>query len=925
MPKQVLYKIIKVSTTKIKRHKRNLGNILYEEAQKEEQIVAIGDNLVLRKLRELKKDKLTPDEIFDQLKNIESQLEKIKQLPYSTKLIKTRQKLEAQLLSLQYVTDIVNVYVENKKHYKEIALNGFTLNGTAYKRFCCGAGQMRRNTVTFINEVYYEKMTDALMCGLHNKIETITLAKLSAYFALSFSSVLWVRKPRFCVIPDLETVLKKQPVDVIIKQKDGTKKVETKEMDLTLNSCDGEGLISPQCAEWFSGDMGLDYTCCQFVVRTAFVKGCLLTFDFKSYLKEVCQKDKIKSIYGEEFYIDDLDILLTESMFKMHKYYTSTEQYQNFHDANHLHWGVARYNKKQDDHYTQLNYQYIQNNNLNDESIEKLLTPTKEWFTKICSGDKLYSILYAIGCRGEEETFEEIQNSCSSIHAKAIVQNAEMLNDGYVQSKIYQSIKESFRQAKIGKLWCRGGYQFMLSDPVPLLRNAVGLDPTGLIPSNHIYSAYWNRDQPKQLDLCRSPMVDRHEHNVVSLAASPDMDYWYQHLYSGIIYSIYDTSTIRHSDSDFDGDIVFSTDNKTLISGAYRDNLPITYEKEKAPKKAVTYENIIACDLDGFDTLVGQITNHSTSLNAMLPLFPKESKPDEHEEMLLRLKLLREIIGAEIDKIKLGVAPEFPQDWIKRQHIDKEQDSEEVIAEKIRANSMVICKKPYFMIHLYDKLKQSYKNHMRQFQLDCKNNYNVTLYELIQKPEKTPEEQKFIRKAGYFSPVLDTPCVMNKICHKVEQLETGILKKQKEQESMLPSFSKHMYTIQKKKLLKLEEFYKEYKARRKFTFVKKLLTDMNSQDEFFEFLHSMTSALVQEYQNKCYTHISSNTTELFEYMIALSESETIKNFDFTFIWDILGNDILKIIPQKNSIIYKESRTGMSYLGKKYEVMEVELT
>lgn len=925
MTKQTQYKIIKLSTTKLMQGKRKIEPLSFFTAEKDGLIVEIGDNLILRKLREIKKEKRNPDELFEFLKEIDAELEEIKQLPKSRGQIKRRKKLMDLKLSILYVTDIVNVMVVNKKHYEQIALRGFQINGIAYKRFCCGAGQMRRNTVTFINERYYEQMTRELMCGLDGKIEKITLAKLSAYFALSFSSVLWVRKPRFCVIPDLYTLLPNQEIEFIVKHPDGSKTIETRRMDLNLNSCDGEGLISPQCAEWFSTDMGLDYTCCQFIIRTAFVKGCLLTFDFKKYVKEVCGTDRIRSIYGEEFYLDDLDVLLTESMFKMHKYYQSVAAYQAHHDALGLHWGVARYNKRQEDPYTQLNYQYIQNSNLNEQALERLLMPTREWFTAICQGDPFYAVLYAIGCRDEKSSYQDILDSCGSLHTKAIVQNSHMLKDAYVQKKIYQNIKESFRQAKLGKLWCRGGYQFMLADPIPLLRQAVGLPAQGLIPARHVYSAYWKKQHATQLDLCRSPMLDRHEHNVAALCESPDMNDWYQYLYSGILYSIYDTSTLRHSDSDFDGDIVFATDNEELIRGAHMDHPPITYEKEKAPERPVTYENMIRCDMDGFNTLVGQITNHSTSINAMLPLFPKESKPQEHQELLNRLKLLREIIGAEIDKIKLGVSPEFPREWLKRQSLDKDQDSPEILLEKLRSNALVICKKPYFMIYLYEKLKHSYQNHTRQFSLDCKNKYNMSLYDLKQKPHKSQEESDFIKKAEYFSPVLDTPCTMNKICHKIEQLEKEILKQQKGTGSILPAFNKGMYPIQKKKLSILAQLYQEYMARRKFSFVRKLLSEMPGTDDFFEYLHTMIGAFIQEYQDKCYASVSTNTTELFEYMMALHASETIRNFDFTFVWDILGTDLLKIIPKEHSIIYKEAKSGLAYLGKTYEIMEVTET
>ena len=911
----------------------DLGNITYQKALKSKQIVDIGDNLLFYKIREHNGGARTPDEIYDYIKQLNDNIADVKKLPSSQINKDNIKQMDNQKLDMLYVTDIINVKVNNIDHYKQIALHGFTVNGKTYKRFCCGSGQMRRNTVTFINEQLYDEMYKKLMCGLDDektdtngvkvkRLDKIILAKLSAYFALSFSSVLWVRTPRICVISDVSTTLKDQNIDFIKKNTNGSKEVESRVMDIEMNSCDGEGLISPECAKWFSDDMGLDYTACQFVVRTAFVKGCLLTFDFKKYFHEVLGTDTINSIYGEPFKVDEIDVLLTESMFKMYKYYDSVEEYVGFHSEYGLKWGVARYNKKKDDNYSLLNYQYIQNNGLDDDGIDDLSSVTTDWFKKICSGDKFYSVMYSIGSQNDDCSVDDVINNCGSLHTKAIAQNSKMLEDGYVMKKTYESIKESFKQAKIGRWWCRGGYQFMLSDPIPLLQNAANKPIIGEIPANHVYSAYWNKYNPEEIDLCRSPMVDRHEHNISKLHKSKTTEDWYSYLYSGIIYSIYDLSTIRHSDSDFDGDIAFSTDNKQLINGAYRHNSPITYDKEKAPEREVTYQNIIECDLNGFDTLVGKITNNSTSMNAMLPLFPEDKYPEQHNELLNRLKLLREIIGAEIDKIKLGVSPEFPKEWIEREKIN-DDDSDEIKADKYKRNSMVICKKPYFMIYLYNTLYNSYKNHIKQFDIDCRNKYRKTLKDLRYVKDKSKDQVKFLKRADYFSPVLDSDCIMNKVCHKIERLEDGIVFEKDFSISVLPEFNTKKHKIENDKLEIIDNIYNEYKARRKFSYVKELMKETLQKDEYVEYINTMIKALIDEYKTKCNDGISTESVELFEYFMALAEKYNSKNkqFDYSVVWDILDTDILTIIPKENSLMYIESEDGKEYLGKKYKVLE----
>ena len=919
---------MKIPTSKIFRKKNfDLGDYTYQEAREKAELVAIGDNQVFHKIREYYKDNSTPLEIYDKVQKLYAErdmFKKIKETKENSKEL--RQKLvdkQDEIDNILYVRDIINVKVTNKNHYKDIALKHFKVNGITYKRLCCGSGQMRRNTVTFVNEELYDYLMESLMCGLNGKIQKITLAKLSAYFALSFSSVLWVREPRVCVIKDFFTTIPQQKIDFIVKHEDGTKTVEERIMDIELNSADGQGLISPQCAKWFSEDMGLDYDVCQFVIRSPFLKGCLLSFDFATYSKQVCGIDTITDMYGVSYPIDEIDVLVTESMFKMHKHYKSWQEYTKFHKMYNLKWGVARYNKKHDPEYSLLNYQYIQNCNLSDNDIDELIKPTISWINNICSGDDLYSLLYALGVKNGDEDFDDILEQCGDLFTKAVLKNKDMLKDGYVQKKLYDSIKESIRQAKIGRVWAKGGYQFMLSDPIPLLRNALGLDSTGLIPANQIYSNYWNNIKPKELGLYRSPMVDRHESNIVTLFNTQEARHWYQYLYSGIVYSIYDTSTIRHSDSDFDGDIVFSTDNQRLIKGAYRYNNPITYDKDKAPEKDFTYENIVMCDMDGFDTLVGQITNNSTSITAMLPNFPIDRYPNEHNELITRLKLLREIIGAEIDKIKLGVSPEFPKEWVEREHIHDE-DSDIEKARKYKRNSLVINKKAYFMIYIYDTLYRSYQNHMKQFDFDCKNKFGISYLDLKYSKNKTKPQKKFLKRNTYLSPVLDTSCIMNKLCHKIEHVEKNIMYSKNFNQSYLYNFNQQQYEIDDDVKYQLLILYKKYQAQKKFVHIKQIIDEVVvNKDEYKEYMSSMTKELARSIRKECYSLIS-NAERLFEYLLAIADdfkSEN-KQFSYNFIWDILDKDILNVIPQGNSYVCVQSDEGREYLGNRYELKEV---
>ena len=692
------------------------------------------------------------------MQDIRKEMKKIRKLPTSTENVEAIRNLQSQLDNLLFVDDIVNIKVVTKKEYRELGRKGFDLNGKHYVRFMVGSGQMRRNTVTFINEELFDYMQERLMCGLSGKIKTINLAKLSAYFALSFSSVLWVREPRVCVIKDFDTVIPNQRLNWINKGEDGNTVTQIYK-DIKLNSADGQGLISPEMAKLWAEDMHLNYVPCSFVVRTAFVKGNLVPFDFKEYAKEH-GVTTIKDRYGTEYNVEDVDVLLSESQFKMAKYYSSWEGYLSYHKAYNLKWGVARYNKEFDDEYVLTNYQYIQVLNLNKEDIDGLISYTTNWIKNICSGNLEYALTYNVGVKNPALNVDSIINSCGSTFTKAIIKNPEMLKDGFVQRKIYNSIKESIRQAKIGRIWVKGNYSFMISDPVAQCRSALGLSPDGLLPANHVYGNFWNeRGISGEVCLLRSPLTHYSEVNVQELSNTEEMQKWYKYIYSGIIYNIYDISVVKHADSDFDGDICMATDNPYFLKGAKREELPIMYDKEAVPTQKITLPNQVRGDIKGLDTKVGQITNYSTSMLAMLPLFKGEKQQDQKQEIETRLKLLRELQGAEIDKIKGTAPPNFPKSWRHWVHINKDDD-DITKAEKYKYNSMVVKKKPYFFIYLYSTLMNDYKNYEKNFNSISLTHFGVPIKVLLRRKDHTEGEMNLLRKYRKYSPVLETDCVM---------------------------------------------------------------------------------------------------------------------------------------------------------------------
>ena len=150
-------------------------------------------------------------------------------------------------------------------------------------------------------------------------------------------------------------------------------------------------------------------------------------------------------------------------------------------------------------------------------------------------------------------------------------------------------------------------------------------------------------------------------------------------------------------------------------------------------------------------------------------------KGDTERENIIkeRIRILRKLIGNSIDAAKGVEYIPFPTEWKKENKIE-ETDTEEVKALKRRKNSMRIKKKPYYFIYIYDKLKKQYMSYRKNNDFVCQIRFGCKIQELIEKKDKTDEEIKFLTRYNYFSPVLNTNCIMNMLCKRVEDLDFNL-------------------------------------------------------------------------------------------------------------------------------------------------------
>lgn len=901
-----------------------------ETARKELNLVSLSDNQVFLFLRKIKKtpfDREKLDSLY-KLRNDEKSLDKAK------RNLKKIENYQRKIDKMLFIPDIITVKMNSKKDYLDLTKRGFSINGIKFVRFVCTAAYLRRNVVGFINEKYYNQINEILMCGLDGKLKETNLGKFSAYYGLFMSAVTQVTTPRVCVIKDYETDLKDQKVDYIVTDQDGNRHIEERLKDMPMNWFDGMGLISPRMAEKWQKDMGLDYLPSGFIVRSAYIKGLVVPFDFHTFASVVANTDKITDAWGVEYNINDIDAILTVSQFKMWKEYENWQEYLSYSKKYGHVWGVSRVNKKSDDEFVLTNYQYLQTLSLSKTDIQKLAQPTVDWINGIGSGKLESVLLYLLGAQNsdfieETENNEEILNEVEMNFVKGIMLNPDLLNDDYIKSQIYKTLKRKIRDAKIGRLWVRGNYSFQLSDPYALCEWAFGMSVNGLVGANKMYCNFWNlRTNNKNILCSRSPLIHGSEHLLRELENNDDMEYWYQYIQSGIVNSIHDMAVVNMSDSDYDGDIIFSTDNEIMISGLPEKNYPITYDKRKVPNQKLTVKNLIKNDLNGFGSRIGQITNTASTMIAKQSSFERNSP--EWEELELRIKLLRMYQGEEIDKAKGLTAQPIPKYWTKKEKIDYENDTEAEIQRKQFNNRIVADTKPYFMGYIYPKMLEDHKKYLRKNNIKSMRKCGVNINELFDKENKSEQEKQLILQYNRYQPTLKNKCTMNELCNYVEQTDFDLkfFKNRNQGEKFdYKLLLSEDYIVRPKSVLyeRVSNLIKKYKNRlQDINYSTNLLmnSDMSKKD-IEEFVQEISFVNYIYFLEKDIERIGIKTTEIYNYFVQIIYEKFKQGYNI--IWDIFSDDVLEILNKGKMVIPVEDVTGdIIYFGKRYSLVEVEI-
>jgi hypothetical protein len=643
------------------------------------------------------------------------------------------------------------------------------------------------------------------------------------------------------------------------------------------------------------------------------MKGMLTVIDFHRFSEEVAEQHIIKDVWGNNVNVRDMDIIITESQLKLWDAFSNCSEYIDNCKKNGLIWGVSRYTPKEDNKFVFSNYQFLQAQDLDKDKIQSLCDKTINYFGDIIKDDISSTLLYLLG-RITNKYDENILNKIDDPVAKALILNNELINEPYIHNHIIRSMNKKIKDSYIGNLLLDGNYQIMISDPYAFMEHMFSLPVKGLLAKGEHYSDYWRLLKVDKVAAYRAPLTWRSEVNVLNLVDRGDICDWYENIKSGIIYNVHGIDDMIMADADRDGDLCMTTNEPELVSSAY-GGLPIAYERNKVPKSTIDENDLYQSDMKSFNTRIGFITNCSTTMYCMLSSYDESSL--EYNELINRLKICRKEQGNQIDKAKGLIVKSFPEHWTRWKKIDGKTLDEDVEHIKFN-NSIIIDKRPYFMRWLYTNYNKKYRKFNDNYDNFCISNFGQSLNTILEKTELTEKEQDTLSKYYRFSPLLDTDCIMNQICHYMEDnmkmLKDGFSNKADEHIIMI--LKNKSIPLDKEKLKKLYDLYKKYKSgRQNFSGIKD-----DYGEEKYKTLEQYNKSIRLES-----LFISNDISELANLAVSICY-EIHPSDNKSFAWNIFSEGIIDNIRKNKQDLVKvpfyDEHGDIEYLGKFYTTREV---
>jgi len=568
------------------------------------------------------------------------------------------------------------------------------------------SGSMSRNSrLSFIRADLYEPVRKRMMVGM--TIEKCQLSKLYAYNGLMLTSgfrveamSLWDAK-RIVVVENPITPV--YEANIITVKDDGTENAERKysrvaeTADIEVMEFDGEGLVSAQLAERIDSLYCGKHIHHSFQIRMPYIKGVVHEVDFKTMFAEL-DVPYIMDMWGIKHPIDEVDLILTKSMFKGCGWMTENglsfaEYLDRCRQYRHALY-ISGFGQAGAEAFTELNYQFLTTAALKADEFRPADLPLgwerspetdeRHWITKateteyynLTGNRKMQIRHFADVAKREDASRRDV------LLAKILEQNPLFIAEPVFAKELEGKARTLLKQYSLGRLLISGDNRYLSGD---LMRFIKMLIPDGYegvrmrleyecYNSTTAYAPGAVYTESDRYTLLRNPHIARNEEAAVMPPES--VGYLRQKYLSHLSYVVMvDSRTLipeRLGGADFDGDMIKTISDPLLndcIARNYRqdDYDPYSYRSGIPLLKIPSAEPLIR-DADDwqarfetvrstFSTRIGQICN--AAFDRSIVAYDENSDGELRERMREETEMLEILTGLEIDSVKSGIKPDL--------------------------------------------------------------------------------------------------------------------------------------------------------------------------------------------------------------------------------------------------------------------------
>lgn len=594
---------------------------------------------------------------------------------------------------------------------------GVTLDfGTGPHRYLAfeRSGNMSRNArLSFIREDFYAPVRQRIMLDM--KIGMCQLSKLYAYNGLMLSGGVRIdgvdidRPHRVIVVANNE--FQRTANVITVEENGGTESMRKykrvkKNETFTVREFDGEGIIAKGYARTIDKAYCGKHIHTSFQIRMPYVKGMLHEVDFKDFLHEYGTK-KITDIWGVRHPVEDVDIILTKSMFKGYGWLienriTWDDYWDAFRRYRHALY-ITNVSKEKPQKFTELNYQFLNTVSMKAEEFRPADLPdgwtespesdSRNWLTKqteteyyrLCADNEYrrQHFLSALSLRGTDK------NSRPYLLGQILKKNPSFIGESVYADELDELAEKVCRNYSMGILRIAGDNRFLSGDLLRFLTLLIDPDIRKMntaqrrhyaalsaltFKGNSFYAPKAAYEQPKTCTLLRSPHIARNEEILLHSYGKEEMTrkYYLGHLSDVVMVDSVMFAAERLGGADYDGDMIKTISDPVLNACVQRNynfgtqlddmnNMPFLKIPAAEPRvcDANDWHARFETVKNTFSSRVGQISN--AALDRSIIAYNENSDAAERERCREETETLAILTGLEIDSAKSGVKPDLSE------------------------------------------------------------------------------------------------------------------------------------------------------------------------------------------------------------------------------------------------------------------------